>query len=125
MAKKLQLPRPTVCPIHWAIAAGAGRASNSERGQQVCGTPGKLRTMAMAVRTKTDLAVLALAVIMAYQGLRVWEAATIRTTDVSHAEWISFYDRKTKRQPIPARLGTWAERWRHALLACGAVQCRA
>ena len=26
MAEKLQLLRPTICPIHWAIAAGAGWA---------------------------------------------------------------------------------------------------
>ena len=35
MAEKLQLQRLTVDPIHWAIAAGAGRAYNSEVGQQV------------------------------------------------------------------------------------------
>ena len=60
MAKKLQLLRPTVGPIHWAIAAGAGRAYNCEPGQQVWGTLGMLRAMATAVRTDTDLAVLAL-----------------------------------------------------------------
>ena len=38
MAEKLQLLRPTVCPIQWAIAAGAGRAYNSEPGQRICGT---------------------------------------------------------------------------------------
>ena len=32
MAKKLPLLRPTVGPIHWAIAAGAGRTYNSELG---------------------------------------------------------------------------------------------
>ena len=42
MAEKLQLLQPTVGPIHWAIAAGAGRAYNSELGQQVWGTVGML-----------------------------------------------------------------------------------
>ena len=37
MAEKLQLLRPTVGPIHWAIAAGAGRAYHSQPGQQVKG----------------------------------------------------------------------------------------
>ena len=62
MAEKLQLLRPTVGPIHWAIAARAGRAYNSEPGQQVWGTLGMPQAMATAVRTDTDLAVLALAV---------------------------------------------------------------
>ena len=73
MAEKLQLLRPTVGPIHWAIAAGAGRAYNSEPGQQVWGTLGMLRAMATAVRTDTDLAVLALAVFSACHGLRSLE----------------------------------------------------
>ena len=42
MAEKLQLLRPMVAPIHWAIAAGARRAYNSEPGQQVWGTLGML-----------------------------------------------------------------------------------
>ena len=125
MAEKLQLLRPTVGPIHWAIAADAGRAYNSEPGQQVWGTLGMLRAMATAVRTDTDLAVLALAVFSACHGLRVGEVASIRRADVSQPGWVSFYDRKTKRRWIPARLGTWAERWRQALLACGIVQRRA
>ena len=125
MAEKLQLLRPTVGPIHWAIAAGAGRANNSEPGQQVWGTLGMLRAIATAVRTETDLAVLALAVFSACHGLRVGEAASIRRVDVSQPGWVSFYARKTKRRWIPARLGTWAERWRQALLACGVVQRRA
>ena len=83
MAEKLQLLRPTVGPIHWAIVAGAGRAYNSEPGQQVWGTLGMLRAMATAVRTDTDLAVLALAVFCACHGLRVGEAANIRRADVS------------------------------------------
>ena len=125
MAEKLQLQRPTVGPVHWAIAAGVGRAYNSEPGQQVWGTLSMLRAMATAVRTDTDLAVLALAVFSACHGLRVGEAASIRKADVSQPGWVSFYDRKTKRRWIPARLGTWAERWRQALLACGIVQRRA
>ena len=125
MAKKLQLLRPTGGRIHRAIAARAGRAYNSEPGQQVWGTLGMLRAMATAVRTDTDLAVLALAVFRPCHGLRVGEAASIRKADVSQPGWVSFYDRKTKRHWIPARPGTWAERWRQALLACGIVQRRA
>ena len=89
MAKKLQLLRPTVCPIHRAIAAGAGLAYNSEPRQQVWGTLGMLRTMATAVRSETDFAVLALAVFSACHGLRVGEAASIRRTDVSQPGWSS------------------------------------
>ena len=124
MAEKLQLLRPTVGPIHSAMAAGAGRAYNSEPGQQVWGTLGMLRAMATAVRTDTDLAVLALAVFGACHGLRVEEAAGIRRADISQPGWVSFYDRKTKRRWIPARLATWAERWRQALLSCNVVQRR-
>ena len=61
----------------------------------------------------------------ACHGLRVGEAASIRRADVSQPGWVSFYDRKTKRRWIRARLGTWAERWRQALLACAIVQRRA
>ena len=60
MAENLQFLRPTVCPIHWALTAGAGRAYHSERGEQVWGTLGMLRATATAVRTQTDLPVLAL-----------------------------------------------------------------
>ena len=78
MAEKLQLLRPTVYPIHRAIAAGAGRAYNSEPGQQVWGTLGMLRIMATVVRSKLDLAILALAVFSVCHGLRVGEAGGIR-----------------------------------------------
>ena len=125
IAEKLQMLRPTICPIHQAIAAGDGRSYNSKPGQQVWGTLGMLHAMATAVRTETDLAVLALVVLSACHGLRAGEAASVCTTDVSQPGWISFYDRKTKRRWIPARLGPWTERRRQALLACGVVQRRA
>ena len=83
MAEKLQLLQPTVWPIHCAIAAGAIGAYNSEPGQQVWGTVGMLRTMATAVRSETNLAVLALAVFSVCHGLRVEEAASIHRADVS------------------------------------------
>ena len=76
------------------------------------GTLGMVQAMAMAVRTDADLAVLALAVFRACRGLRVGEAAIIRRSEVSQPGWVSFHDCKTKRRWIPARLGTWAERWR-------------
>ena len=81
--------------------------------------------MATAVQTDTDVAVLALAVFSACHGLRVGEAASVRRADVGQPGWVSRYDRKTKRRWIPARLVTWVERWRQALLACGIVQRRA
>ena len=83
IAEKLQLLRPTVYTIHWAVAAGDGQAYNSEPGQQVCGTLGMLRTMAAAVRTEADLAVLALAILSACHGPRVGEATSVRRTDIS------------------------------------------
>ena len=122
MARKLQLLRPTVCPIHCAIAAGAGWAYNSEACHQVWGTLGMLRTMATAIRSVTYFAVLALAVFSVCHGLRVGEAASMRRADVSQPSWIGFYCSKSERRWIPARLGVWAKQWRQALLACGIVQ---
>ena len=109
MADKLLLLRPTLCPIHWAIAARAGWAYNSELGQQVWGTPGMLRTIIAAALSETDFAVLTLAVFSVCHGLRVGDsqAASIRTSDISQPGWISFYDRQTKRRWILARLGVW------------------
>ena len=83
MAEKLQLLRPTVCPIQWAIGTGVGRAYNSEPGQQVWGTLGMLQTMAAAVRSETDFAILTLAVFGVCHGLRVGEAATISRVNIS------------------------------------------
>ena len=80
-----------------------------------------LRTMATAVRSETDFANLTLAIFSFCHGLRVGEAASVHRVDISQPGWISFYDCKTKRRWIPARLGVWAERWRQALLACGIV----
>ena len=81
--------------------------------------------MGEAVRPETDVGVLAPAVFNVCHGPRVGDAASIRRANVSQLGWISFYDRKTKRRWIPARLGVWAERWRQALLLCGMVQHRA
>ena len=125
MAQKLQLVRPTVCPIHWAVAAGAGRSYNSEPSQHVWGTLGMLCTMAMAVRSETDFAVLALAIFSGCHSLRVGEAASMCKTDVKQLGWITFYDRKTKRRWIWARLGICAERCRQAMQACRVVRRRA
>ena len=84
--------------IHWAIAAGARRAYNLEPGQQIWGTLGMLCTMATAVRSETDFAILALAIFNACHGLWVGEDASIRSADISLPGWASFYDRKTKRR---------------------------
>ena len=70
-------------PIQWAMAAGAGRVYNSEPRQQVWGTLGMHRTMATAVRSETDFAVLTLAIFTVCHDLRVREAASIRKVDIS------------------------------------------
>ena len=96
MAKKLQFLRPGR-----ALSTGLsqlGRVYNSEPSQHVWGTLGRLRAMPTALRTETDVAVLALAVFSACHSLRVGEARAA----ISHPGWISFYDRKTKRRWIPA-----------------------
>ena len=121
MAEKLHLLRSTGSPIHWAFASGAGGAYNSEPGQQIWGTLGMLRTMATAIRSRTDYAILALAIFTACHSLRVAETASICRPDVSQPSWVGFYDRNTKRLWIPVGLGLWAERWRQALLACGII----
>ena len=105
MAEKLLLPRPTVCPILWAITAGAGGVYNFEPPQLVWGTLGMLGTMATAVRSKTDFAVLALTVFTVCHSLQVGDAAGIDTRDVSERGWITFYDHKTKRRLATSRAG--------------------
>ena len=66
--------QPTVGPVHWAIAAGARWAYDTEPRQQLC-TLGVLRTMSSAVRSNTNFAVVALALLSVCHCLRVGEAA--------------------------------------------------
>ena len=108
--------------MHWAIVAGDGPAYNSELGQQVWGTLGMLRTMTTAVHSETDFAVPALAFLSARCGLQVGEVGSIRRSDVKQPRWINLYDCKTKRRWMPAKLGTYAQRWRQAPLACRVLQ---
>ena len=111
--------------MDWAIAARAAKAYGTKPGQQLWGPFTMLRTMSAAVRSKTDFAMLALAVFNVCHCLRVGEAASIHKANISALGWLGFYDTKTKRQWVPARLGAWGERWRQALLACLFIQKRA
>ena len=105
MAEKLQLLRPTVGPMDWAIAARAAKAYGTNRGNS-CGSFTMLRTMSAAVRSETDFAMLALAVFNVCHCLRVGEATSIHRADISALGWLGFYDTKTKQRWVPARLGT-------------------
>ena len=84
MTEKPSLLRPTVSPVYWVIAAGAGRAYDKEPSQQLCRSFFVvLCTMSAAVRSETNFAVLALAVFSVCHGLHVRKAANIRMADIN------------------------------------------
>ena len=85
----VHLLRPMVGPILSDIVAGAGKAYDTEPGQQLWGSFTMLCTMSAAVRSETDYAVLALVVFSACHCLWVGEAAGIHRANINPPRWPS------------------------------------
>ena len=106
-----------VNPLHWAICKAADRAFTHPPPRPILANAHPLQVLDARTSGLFGTGVVVLACLGTALCWRVSEVASQRPTDLATPRSVAFYDQKTQRRWITARLSHWSEAWRKRLHA--------
>ena len=112
MCDTLAIVGKVVTPLHWALCTVADRAYAHPPPKRIWANVHTLRTLDARTSGPHGTAIVALACLGSAMCWRVNEAASVRPADLATPWRMAFYDQKTQRRWVTARLSHWGEAWR-------------
>ena len=117
MCETLGIVDTVATPLHWAICKAADRAYAHLPPRRIWANAHTLQVLDTRTLGPFSTAVVALACLGTALCWRVSEAASVRPTDLATPLRVAFYDQKTQRRWVTARLSHSGEAWRKRLHA--------